>query len=76
MFPSERNYNNSNNIPVNKDYKDHFYVCDTHDWSQLTLPNNVEMKAYGTCEPLREVIAFCFVGCDWGNCPGGNIRRD
>jgi hypothetical protein len=63
-------------IPVNKDYKDYFYVRDTHGWSQLTLPNNAEMKAYGTGEPLRGVIAVCFVSCDWGNCPGGNIRRD
>jgi hypothetical protein len=63
-------------IPVNKDYKDYFYLYSTHSWSQLTLPNDAEMKAYGTGEPLRGVIAVCFVGCDWGNCPGGNIRRD
>jgi hypothetical protein len=31
-------------IPLNKDYKDYFHVCDTHGWSQLTLPNNAEIR--------------------------------
>jgi hypothetical protein len=63
-------------IPLNKDYKDFFYVRDTHGWSQLTLPNNAEIKAYGSGESLRGVIAVCFVNCAWGKCPGGNIRRE
>jgi hypothetical protein len=63
-------------VVLNKDYKDYFYVRDTHGWSQLTLPNNAEIKAYGTGESLRGVIAVCFVGCAWGHCPGGNIRRE
>jgi hypothetical protein len=63
-------------IPLNKDYKDYFHVRDTHGWSQLTLPNNAEIKAYASGEELRGVIAVCFVNCAWGNCPTGNIRRD
>ena len=63
-------------IPLNKDYKDYFHVRDTHGWSQLTLPNNAEIKAYGSGESLRGVIVVCFAGCDWGKCPGGNIRRE
>jgi hypothetical protein len=54
-------------IPLEKDYKDYFYVADTHGWSQLTLPNNAEIKAYGTSEPLRGVIAVCFASCKRGD---------
>jgi hypothetical protein len=61
-------------IPINKDYKDYFYVAKTHGWSQLTLPNNAEVKAYGTSEPLRGVIAVCFAICNWGKCPAGDIQ--
>jgi hypothetical protein len=61
-------------IPLEKDYKDYFYVADTHGWSQLTLPNNAEVKAYGTSEPLRGVIAVCFAGCNWGKCAAENIK--
>jgi hypothetical protein len=50
-------------IPLEKDYKDYFYVAKTHGWSQLTLPNNAEIKAYGTSKPLRGVIAVCFAYC-------------
>jgi hypothetical protein len=63
-------------VPLNKDYKDYFYVRDTHGWSQLTLPNNAEIKAYGIGESLSGVIAICFASCDWGKCDKGNIRRD
>jgi hypothetical protein len=60
--------------PDHKDYKDYFYVDETHGWSQLTLPNNAEVKAYGTSEPLRGVIAVCFAACDWGKCAAENIQ--
>jgi hypothetical protein len=60
-------------VPVNKDRKDAFYVNNYYDWSQLTLPNDAEMKAYGTGEPLRGVLAVCFVECSWGKCPKGNL---
>jgi hypothetical protein len=60
-------------IPVNKDYKDAFLVHNNHDWSQLTLPNDAEMKAYGTGAPFYGILAVCFTGCDWGKCPVGNL---
>jgi hypothetical protein len=60
-------------IPVNKDYKDAFLVHHNHDWSQLTLPNDAEMKAYGTGAPLRGILAVCFTDCNWGKCPKGNL---
>jgi hypothetical protein len=63
-------------IPLNKDYKDFFYVRGTHGWSQLTLPNNAEKAAYGSGEALRGVVAVCFSTCDWGHCPTGNLVRD
>jgi hypothetical protein len=61
-------------IPLNKDYKDFFYVDETHGWSQLTLPNNAEVKAYGTSEPLRGVIAVCLADCNWGKCAAEDIK--
>jgi hypothetical protein len=60
-------------VPLNKDYKDVFLVDNSHDWSQLTLPNDAEMKAYGTGAPLHGILAVCFSGCDWGKCPKGNL---
>jgi hypothetical protein len=62
-------------VPVNKDYKDFFYVSDTHGWSQLTLPNKAEIEAYGTGEPLRGIIAVCFPFCEFYKCPKGNVAH-
>lgn len=63
-------------IPPNKDYKDYFYVADTQGWGELTLPNDAELKAYGTDKPLHGFIVVCFAACDWGKCPKGNLLRD
>jgi hypothetical protein len=60
-------------VPVNKDRKDAFYVYNKYGWSQLTLPNDAEMKAYGTGAPLRGIITVCFTSCNWGKCPKGNL---
>jgi hypothetical protein len=72
----EKGHRQSCPIPINKDYKDFFYVAETHGWSQLTLPNNAEIKAYGTSEPLRGVIAVCFALCNWGKCPADDIQNN
>jgi hypothetical protein len=59
----EQGARNTCPIPLNKDYKDFFYVAYSHGWSQLTLPNDAEVKAYGSAsEPLRGVVAVCFAG--------------
>jgi hypothetical protein len=63
-------------IPPNKDYKDFFYVHDAHGWTHLTLPNDAEVKAYGTDKQLRGWIAICWKGCDWGKCEKGTIRQE
>jgi hypothetical protein len=60
-------------IPLNKDYKDAFYVHNNNGWGQLTLPNDAEMKAYGTGAPFRGIISICFTDCNWGKCPKGNL---
>jgi hypothetical protein len=60
-------------IPLNKDYKDAFFVYSHDGWSQLTLPNDAEMKAYDTGAPLRGIVAICFTDCNWGKCPKGNL---
>jgi hypothetical protein len=59
--------------PLNKDYKDAFFVYSHGGWNQLTLPNDAEMKTYGTGAPLRGIISICFTGCSWGKCPKGNL---
>jgi hypothetical protein len=46
--------------PLNKDYKDWFQVKREFGWSQLTLPTDAEVKAYGTGAPLRGIITVCF----------------
>jgi hypothetical protein len=47
--------------PANKDYKDYFLLRPSNSagWSHLTLPNDAEMKAYGTGTPLRGIVALC-----------------
>jgi len=60
-------------IPTNKDYKDYFYINSLYGWSELSLPNDAELKAYGTGNPLSGVIVVCFSVCNWGKCPKGNI---
>lgn len=28
---------------------------------------------YGTGAPLQGIVAICWLKCEWGNCPAGNI---
>ena len=39
-------------VATNHDYKDYFFVNRNEDWKKLVLPNNSEMKEYGTGRPL------------------------
>lgn len=60
-------------VPLNKDYKDHFYVHNKHGWLELTLPNESEKKAYDTGRSLTGYVVVCFTTCNWGKCPKGNF---
>jgi hypothetical protein len=41
----------------------------------LSLPNNAEIKAYGTSEPLHGVIAACFAYCKGAKCAAEDIQN-
>lgn len=50
------------------DFKDFFFVNSKH-WDKLVLPNDAEMKEYGTGADLHGVVSFCFRTCAWNRCP-------
>jgi hypothetical protein len=57
--------------PLQKDYKDYFLVKQAFGWTQLTLPTDREVEAYGTGAPLHGYISVCFRH-DGGFRLGGN----
>jgi len=60
-------------VPLQMDYKDFFYVKQQEGWKKLVLPNDAELKEYGTGEPFRGIIATCLLACGWRKCPEGNL---
>jgi hypothetical protein len=56
------------------DFKDYFYLHQREEWKKLILPNDAELKEYGSPDHvLKGMILMCFKLCDWGNCPTGTI---
>jgi len=64
-------------VPLNQDFKDYFLVQGSELWQQVTIPNDAELKAYGTGNPLEGIIAICLAHCTLGhaNCYRGDIRE-
>ena len=65
-------------VDVKWDYKDFFYTTQNDGWTSLTVPNKAEMEYYigeGAYEP-EGVIVLCFVKCDWGKCPEGEMQTN
>ena len=62
-------------VPLNQDYKD-YYIVTPGDWQSLTIPNDREANYYGTGEPYKGLVMVTMPGCDWGQCPTGDIRED
>lgn len=61
-------------IVPNIDHKDYFYIGYGEGWKELVLPNDREMDTYVKGkQSLKGYISICFVRCDWGHCPSGNI---
>mmetsp|Transcript_17490 Transcript_17490/g.26477 ORF Transcript_17490/g.26477 Transcript_17490/m.26477 type:complete len:690 (-) Transcript_17490:415-2484(-) len=56
------------------DYKDFFYANEKDGWTSLSIPNDSEKQEYGPWTP-RGLIMVCFLICDWGKCPDGDIRE-
>jgi hypothetical protein len=56
------------------DYKDYFYLHTNEDWKKLILPNDAELRVYGSDEnQLHGLVVMCFPECPWGNCPTGSV---
>ena len=64
-------------VELNMDYKDFFYTTSKQGWSTLTIPNEVEKRAYGReSEKLLGLVFVCLVVCDWGRCPEGDLQHE
>jgi hypothetical protein len=57
-------------VPINYDFIDWFQVQSGEEWKALTIPNDAEIREYGN-HSLYGLVAICYGGCDWGNCPKG-----
>jgi hypothetical protein len=62
-------------IPVQQDFKDIFYVGQSDGWRSISIPNDRERETYEVTS-LKGLVLICHASCDWGNCPGGDIRED
>jgi hypothetical protein len=68
-------------VKVHMDYRDYFYVDGRDDWTKLVLPNDSEIKEYGSSQgggnvTLQGMVAFCVSICPWLKCPPGALERD
>ena len=61
-------------VDLNIDYKDYFYSKDSWGWASLSFPGKAEKELYAPSRfnPVGLVVV-CFVKCDWGKCPNGNV---
>lgn len=64
-------------VIVAPDYKDFFFVHQTHGPSRLSVPNEAERKAYGY-DHTRLLGAFVVIleTCDWGNCEPHFLKEE
>eukprot|EP00542_Grammatophora_oceanica_P014979 CAMPEP_0194035874 /NCGR_PEP_ID=MMETSP0009_2-20130614/8291_1 /TAXON_ID=210454 /ORGANISM="Grammatophora oceanica, Strain CCMP 410" /LENGTH=710 /DNA_ID=CAMNT_0038677425 /DNA_START=42 /DNA_END=2177 /DNA_ORIENTATION=+ len=64
--------------PVQLDFKDWLSVTNKDGWSTVTFPNELELEYYKPDDDSKPkgLIMLCFVLCDWGNCPDGELNRD
>jgi hypothetical protein len=68
-------------VTVHMDYRDYLYVDGRDDWTKLVLPNDSEIKEYGSFHgggnvTLQGMVAFCVSICPWLKCPPGALERD
>jgi hypothetical protein len=48
------------------DYKDYFYIGESEGAKSLVLPNEAELRVYGTGQPIVGIIGFALRSCEWG----------
>lgn len=61
-------------VKLNIDHKDFFYVSEQEGWKKLVVPNDAERAEYGTGQPLRGLVAVCFTQCPWDKCEKGQLN--
>jgi hypothetical protein len=64
-------------VDLNMDYKDYYCATEDWGWASLTFPNDAEIAAYASdgFHPTG-VVVLCFMKCDWGKCPKGDLQAD
>lgn len=63
-------------VRLNIDHKDFFYVSEREGWKKLVVPNDAEMAEYGTEQPLRGLVAVCLTQCAWNKCEKGQLNEE
>jgi hypothetical protein len=60
------------NVTLQADFKDFFFVGEPEGAKSLTLPNDAELRAYGTGKPILGLIGMAPAICDW-SCNPENV---
>jgi len=60
-------------VHLNMDHSDYFYIHQKEELKELTIPNDSEVREYGTDQPIKGLISLCDLACSWGKCPAGTI---
>lgn len=55
------------------DFKDFLYAHEKDGWVNVTVPNDSEESEYGALEDPKGIVMVCFLRCDWGHCPHGQL---
>lgn len=65
-------------LPTAQDFKDHFFATSRDGWTSVTFPSKAELEYFKSSLGFKPngVLMLCFRGCDWGNCPEGDIQLD
>lgn len=65
-------------VDLKWDYKDFFYTHQDDGWTSMTVPNKAELDYYNKESEFKPegIILLCFMKCDWGKCPEGELQFD
>jgi hypothetical protein len=58
------------------DMKDFLYSHEKDGWTNVKIPNDSEVREYGALEKPKGIVMVCFIMCDWGQCPDGDMRPE
>ena len=63
-------------VTLKMDFKDCFYTNSQDHTTSLTFPNEREVEEYGEGFEPKGILIVCFVLCDWGECPDGELQYE